>query len=59
MVLKNKADSPEVSDTLVPRICETLLLSQDVSFLIADGSVDNFNLSDMEYEITNTDAFPE
>lgn len=58
IVLKNKADSPEVSETLVTRICENLLLSK-VSFLKADGSVENFKLSDMEYEITNTEELPE
>ena len=33
IVLKNKADSSEVSETLVTRICENLLLSKEVSFL--------------------------
>ncbi|MCG3227877.1 YopT family protein [Bacillus subtilis] len=59
IVLKNKADSPEVSETLVTRICENLLLSKEISFLKADGSVENFKLSDIEYEITNTEELPE
>lgn len=59
IVLKNKADSSEVSETLVTRICENLLLSKEVSFLKADGSVENFKLSDMAYEITNTEELPE
>lgn len=59
IVLKNKADSSEVSETLVARICENLLLSKEVSFLKADGSVENFKLSDMEYEITNTEELPD
>ncbi|KXZ22373.1 YopT family protein [Bacillus nakamurai] len=55
IVLKNTAKNEEVSQTIAERLCEKLMVTREVTFLQADGTVEKFKLNDIDYEISNTE----